>query len=258
MPELLQATCLTEQQFFELATSTQHNSVRSEIAPHSSVPDTSKRFASGNCGATYHWTKRLRDPLGDALARIKSGNQQAKSSEHATNETAPSTVEQSALSATSIQPELPVTLPMFAAEDATCDSVTPASDHVNRRKFPRRHSECRVALVRRSETDGLTPQQIDWLLDSGRSIGRLQDLSQLGICLLLKHDIPAETEVLLRISNEKLGRPVDVSADVIRSLPAHPGAFSIHCQTQRNFTLDELQDLGQPIPPAQIFAAQSE
>jgi hypothetical protein len=258
MPELLQETCLTEQQFFELATSTHHNSIRSEVSPQAPEPDTNKRFVSGTGGATYHWTKRLRDPLGDALARIKSGNQPAKSSEHATNESTPSAVELSAPSVTSIQPELPVTLPMFTAENVTCDSVAPTSDHMNRRKFPRRHSECRVMVVRRSETVGLTPQQIDWLLDSGRAIGRLQDLSQLGICLLLKHDIPVDTEVLLRISNEKLGRPVDVSANVIRSQPAHPGTYSIHCQTQRNFTLDELQDLGQPIPPAQIFATQPE
>lgn len=143
---------------------------------------------------------------------------------------------------------------MFDTAPIKAVRVPAKDDKGNRRRFPRRHSECRVAIVYRSETTGLTPQQIDWLLKSGRTTGQLQNISQLGICLMLSSEIPAETEVLLRISNDQLKRSVDMSAKVLRSQAVQPGNFSIHCQTLRDFTLDELQDLGQPPIVPQVFS----
>jgi hypothetical protein len=190
---------------------------------------------------SQHWTGRLRDPLGDALARIKARSQHpapvGQASKAVQRENSDSVVEFS----------FRATLPMRERNQIEISEQSTPSDCSNRRKFPRRRSECNVSIVRRSETAGLTPQQIDWLLESGRAIGRLKNLSQLGICLVLASVIAAETEVLMRITNDEIGRHVDITAQVIGSQAAHSGTFTIHCRTLRDFTLDELQDLGQPI-----------
>lgn len=249
MLELLPKSFLTEQQMRDLAAT----EAIPPVPP--TLPSESAQAPKFMTQQAVHWTKRFRDPLGEALTRISL----AKNSPNGIDTTVAlqqqmAESEEAAESDASILPLPPVTLPMFdtAQDSAVHTGLHGESD--NRRRFPRRHSECRVAIVQRVETLELTPRETDWLLESGRSVGRLQDLSQLGICLLLDREIPAGTEVLLRIANEQIQRSVDMSARVVRCQPARPGTYSIHCQTLREFTLDELQDLGQPILSPRVFA----
>lgn len=248
MPQLLHESFLSEQQFFDLATSAQSEFPRSDLPREAAESRPTIQFNSKTPRELNHWTKRLRDPLGDALARIKSGNHaRAQEAPPAPEpETRTTSSKQAATAIASIEVQFPITVPMSLSQDVAGDHDT-AAKAGNRRKFPRRQSECSVAIVPRSETVGLTPRQIDCLLESEPTIGRLQDLSQIGICLLHSSDIAADSEVLLRIVNDKLGRQIDVSARVIRCLSVRHGVFSIHCRTLRDFTLDELQDLGQPL-----------
>ncbi|MDB5384936.1 MAG: hypothetical protein JWM11_582 [Planctomycetaceae bacterium] len=245
MPDLLQETFLNEQQFVDLAAYAQPGFQRSELPKPAPELESASQFKFTIPRESRHWTKRLRDPLGDALARINSGNRSDLFVESVAATTKESGAIQSSDPVPLFQSEFPETLSMFAPASNTAVHSPIRNGQENRRKFPRRQSECRVTVVRRSETVGLTPQKIDWLLESGATHGRLQNLSQLGICLLLTHELPAETEVLLRIANEKLGRYVDVTAHVVRSQLTQSGTFSIHCRSLRDFTRDELQDLGQ-------------
>lgn len=134
-------------------------------------------------------------------------------------------------------------LPLPLRSSALADE---SPGHSDRRRFPRRSSECAVALIERHQTSQLTPQEIDWLLQSSRHVGRLLDISQTGLCLLLDCELQNGTEVLLRISNHDLNRHVDSSATVLRSQSAGHGKVSVHCAVQREFSLDQLQDLGRP------------
>lgn len=199
--------------------------------------------------ATNHWSQRLRDPLGKALQRLHGQRDildlmesAAASSEPAAviSQPAPDAHDDSA----AILPLQPVRL---AAEAETTGGA-------DRRRFPRRQSECSVALIERKQAAGLTPQQTDWLLQSTRSVGRLLDISQAGLCLLLDNDLEIGSEVLLRISNSQLNRQVDSTATVVRSQPSGPGRFSVHCVARREFTLDQLQDLGRPVMSGHVLA----
>ncbi|MES2793066.1 MAG: PilZ domain-containing protein [Planctomycetota bacterium] len=124
----------------------------------------------------------------------------------------------------------------------------------DRRRFPRRQSECMVTVLERRQTDQLTPQQIDRWLQAGRSVGRLLDISQAGLCLLLDREIAKDTEVLLRISNQQLNRHIDCTATVVHSHLTGQGRFSIHCRVLNEFTLSDLQDLGRPLAVGHVLA----
>lgn len=255
MLELLPNAHLTQQQLSDVIASHSCEPVVDQVSTKSvESPDSLFRKSA-------HRAKRFQDPLGDALVRINrsvnpdpcvppdaasplNGDSQVVS--------VPVVVEseECAIPTESVPLANREILPMFDTADST--TVHPEStDSANeRRKFPRRRSECRVSIVSRADTEDLTPREIDWILESGHSVGRLQDLGQLGICLLLRKEIPEGTEVILRITNEQIQRNVDMSARILRTQVNRPGLYSIHCQTLRDFTLDELQDLGQqPIPP---------
>lgn len=241
MPQLLQDSSRTEEPQFVPMTDVPAESTASASDNRPSFVDVTEQFNKKTLRTSLHWTGRLRDPLGDALARIKARDERPGTIEHAPQATQRDTSDPIAESV------FPSILPMHELNAGLSHEELTLADCGNRRKFPRRRSECRVAIVRRSETEGLTPQQIDWLLESGRAIGRLKNLSQLGICLILASTIASETEVLLRITNDDIGRHVDVTALVIGSQAGNSGTFTIHCRTLRDFTLDELQDLGQPV-----------
>ncbi len=111
-----------------------------------------------------------------------------------------------------------------------------------------------MTLLERHETNRLTPQEIDWWLQSSRTVGRLIDISQTGLCMQFDREITKDTEVLLRISNQQLNRQLDSVAKVISSSPIAPGKFSVHCRTLHDFTLAELQDLGRPVIEGHVLA----
>ncbi len=192
--------------------------------------------------AINHWSQRVKDPLGKALLRLHGQRDILDLMESAVP-----AVEK-------VQPV--VEAPDVAVDDSTesifplqqiqTPSLVEPSSGSERRRFPRRQSECSVTLVERAQTLELTPRETDWLLQSSRAVGQLLDISQTGLCLLVEKDLAIGSEVLLRISNPQLQRTVDSAATVVRSQPSGAGRFSIHCVVLREFTLDQLQDLGRP------------
>lgn len=200
-----------------------------------------------------HWSRHLPDPLGAALNKLRrtrttlddvaaAADSWGQSPPPSAATPASLLVEQADLPTATTDPGSHPELP--AAAESELPIAIPA---VDRRRFPRRSSECLVTVVERSATAELTPREVDWMLQSSRDAGRLLDLSQTGLCLLLDHDLAIDSEVLLRISNPQLDRYVDASAKVVRSYRTGQGRYSIHCQALNDFTLDELQDLGRPV-----------
>ena len=202
---------------------------------------------------TPHWTRRLPDPLGAALNKLRKTRTTLDDVAAAAETWVPQPIPTAAT---------PVPHPAVPPAPATAFEVSSEEPSelpipmsvADRRRFPRRSSECTVTVVERSETEQLTPREIDWLLQSGRDVGRLLDLSQTGLCLLLDHDVAVDSEVILRISNEQLNRHVDASAKVVRSYRTGQGRFSVHCKALHEFTLDELQDLGRPVVVNHVLA----
>lgn len=197
-----------------------------------------------------HWSQRVRDPLGAALQRL----QEHRSVLEVLEATAES-VQTSSLKSAAPESVAPESVESEDAEMSAAiipikplNSISTAKSYVGleRRRFPRRQSECEVALIGRQETHELTPQETDWLLRPSRQVGRLLDISQTGLCMLLDVDVAVGSEVLLRISNHQLNRHVDNAAKVVRSQPAGHGRVCVHCQVLQDFTLDQLQDLGRP------------
>lgn len=215
-----------------------------------------------------HWARHLPDVLGNALAKLKQ-----TSAAHSFRTSG--ATEQSSGIRESIEPAIGISQapkPQFIPSDVlrsrlaesgskstlgnhqvlpkprnSTDNKTENDSGDERRQFPRRRSECRFALLVKSETVGLTPQQVDWLLGTScRHHGRVLDISQYGLCLQMDTLLAPGIEVVLRISNSRLKRTVDISAEVLYCRPAGNGLVTVHCRVDREFTLDQLQDLGQP------------
>ena len=203
---------------------------------------------------TTHWTRRLPDPLGAALLKLRSTrttleavDAASASWERAQTFPAPSISPQRVAEAELSCRELP------SQSDDQAGSTIPVSGE-DRRAFPRRQSECLVTVLHRYETRHLKPRETDCLLQNGRVVGRLLDISQTGLCLMLGEVIADNSELVLRISNQQLNRHVDASAQVIHSQHVGHGRFSIHCRVLRDFTLSELQDLGRPLIVGHVLA----
>ena len=195
--------------------------------------------------AGTHPASRVNDPLGNALLRLHGQRHVIELMESAV-----STRENAEVSATATLADessethpveqAPEILPITSLHSESAKST----GGLERRRFPRRQSECAVAVIDRQRAAGLTPQQVDWLLQASREVGRLIDISQAGLCLLTSGDLKVGSEVLLRISNYHLNRHVDNTATVIRAQATGHGQVTVHCVVQREFTLDQLQDLG--------------
>lgn len=193
-----------------------------------------------------HWSQRVRDPLGAALLRLKTHHSAIEVLE-ATAASVPLPPPQSVGLATAEPSDAEMSAVIIPIK--LLNSMDESGPYIGaeRRRFPRRQSECEVALIDRQQTNELTPQEIDWLLRSSRQVGRLLDISQTGLCLLLDAEVSPGSEVLLRISNHQLNRNVESAARVVRSQPAGHGRVCVHCQVLQDFTRDQLQDLGRPL-----------
>ncbi len=201
-----------------------------------------------------HWTRRLPDPLGAALLKLRSTRTTLK----AVDAASASWERGQTFPGPSISPQRVAEAELFCRElpvqsDDQAGLTIPVSGE-DRRAFPRRQSECLVTVLHRCETQHLKPRETDCLLQNGRLVGRLLDISQTGLCLMLGEVIADNSELVLRISNQHLNRHVDASAQVIHSQHAGHGRFSIHCRVLRDFNLSELQDLGRPLIVGHVLA----
>ena len=190
-----------------------------------------------------HWTRRLNDAVGTALQKLKSPQGALEGSAQSCVE--PVTVSDSSEnSGATSQPEM--LLQALAFENEQQADAPAVLSELDRRGFPRRSSECSVAVLERSQTEELTPQEIDRWLAAGGTTGKVLDISQTGLCLQLQREIASDTEIVLRVSNQKLNRHVDTAARVVHSRYIGQGRYSIHCCVLNPLTVADLQDLGRP------------
>lgn len=197
--------------------------------------------------ALDHWSQRVPDALGTALRRLNGRHQPIEVCQPVVTDE--QTVQAHAADEFEVTPAI-FPHPAVVQKEETESQPTGA----DRRRFPRRRSECSVSIVERNQVEGLTPRETDWLLRSSQDVGRLLDVSQTGVCMQLSHAISVGSEVLLRISNDQLNRHVDSAATVVHCQYIVPQKYSIHCQVLFDFTLDQLQDLGRPLVSNHILA----
>lgn len=122
--------------------------------------------------------------------------------------------------------------------DEAWTSVKPSSS--DRRAFPRRGGNCRVAVARLSgENQSLTPQQIEWHLHSTTLKGTLADVSLNGAAVLLKDPLPVGEGLVLRLFSPRQDRNLDQQAFVLRNLPEE-GETKVICQFTGKLSLEQV------------------
>eukprot|EP00913_Durusdinium_trenchii_P028401 g26629.t1 len=88
----------------------------------------------------------------------------------------------------------------------------------NRRTYPRRLSECQVAIHRCQRDAPVRWVEKDWLLHASKTHGFLRDISMSGVSLTVAERFEAGDVLMLRISNPKLGTSVDTAGRVVAEL----------------------------------------
>jgi len=127
-------------------------------------------------------------------------------------------------------------------------AVSPSA--MDRRKLPRRESECIVSVCPCRSEERLTGERISWLLHSAKTKGRLIDVSMSGVAFHLMESLPAGSRILLRIANRTLDKQVDTQAEVLRSRPAPDGGWDLVCRFQKNLSFEQIHTVGH-----RLFAA---
>lgn len=123
---------------------------------------------------------------------------------------------------------------------------------LDRRKVPRRESECTVSIYRCRDEERLTSERISWLLHSTKMRGQLLDVSMSGVAFHAVESLTTGSRILLRISNRTLDKQVDTSATVLRSRATSNGGWDVVCRFNKNLTFEQIHTIGRSLFAATI------
>lgn len=115
----------------------------------------------------------------------------------------------------------------------------------DRRECPRRDSFGFVSVARFPQGSDVTPQWLDWLLETSGIAGELIDLSMSGVALLLLQPLSEQEEVALRLTQRESTLSIDTTARVIRSIDIGDGRWKIVAQFRQPLTFEQAFHLSQ-------------
>lgn len=123
---------------------------------------------------------------------------------------------------------------------------------MERRKLPRRESECVVSICLCQGEERLTADRIAWLLHSTKLKGQLIDVSMSGVAFHFKESLAAGSRILLRISNRTIDKQVDTSATILRFRAVRDGGWDMVCRFEKNLTFEQIHTVGRSLFAATI------
>ena len=123
---------------------------------------------------------------------------------------------------------------------------------MDRRKLPRRESECIVSICRCRDEERLTSERISWLLHATKLKGRLIDVSMSGVAFHAQESLAGGSRILLRIANRTLDKQVDTQAVILRSRAASDGGWDVVCRFNKNLTFEQIHTVGHSLFAATI------
>ncbi len=118
---------------------------------------------------------------------------------------------------------------------------------VDRRRLPRRESECAVDIYPFSGNERLSSDRIVWMIHAADMHGQLIDVSMSGVALHLAEPLAPATRIALRMTNRSLNRHVDALAKVLRCSPDADGGWSIVCRFDKNLTFEQIHLIGRTL-----------
>ncbi len=144
------------------------------------------------------------------------------------------------------QPSLPARTERAANPTTPASQPAAATSGRDRRAFPRRPSECGVAVFRLSER-GHVGAQHDWLLHGTKVRGELLDVSMNGVAFLIGRPVERGETLLLRLHNRRTNYVADCRADVLRALPTDDKRWKVVCRFARHLTFEQVCALGRQL-----------
>jgi hypothetical protein len=134
--------------------------------------------------------------------------------------------------------------PAAAPQKAGSPVHDPSPQAGERRRLPRRESDCGVLVRPYGGAERLTPEKMAWHLHAAKIKGHLVDVSMSGVALSLAEPLTPGTKVVLRITNRTLDKHIDSAATVLRSGQEGEREYSIVCRFEKNLTFEQIHLIG--------------